>query len=260
MAPCKTFSSVQSKTDTGGEINCIDSGGFGAITITKSLTIDGAGAHASILASGTTGIIINAPATHVVTLRNLSINGAGNGQNGIRYLSAAAVHIENCVIFGFSLKGIDANLTANGALFIANSVIHNCASDGIHVRTSSCTITLSMENVRVEQCLTGSRVHSGARANMRGCAFVLNETGLLVEQSVSDNPQATCERCKFAENKSLGIRSGPGTPSVRLSQCVIANNATGLSTAGGGQIVSFKNNLLVGNVTQGAPTTSTDPI
>src|SRR5438093_13689541 len=100
-APCKTFAGAISKTAVGGEIDAIDPGGFGAVTITKSITIDGGGTFASILAAGTTGVIVNAGASGVVTLRNLSINGAGNGVHGIRILTAAAVNIENCVIFGF---------------------------------------------------------------------------------------------------------------------------------------------------------------
>ena len=75
-APCKTFAGAISKTAAGGEINVLDSGGFGAVTITKSITIDGAGALASILALNTNGIVING-ANIVVNLRNLAINGAG---------------------------------------------------------------------------------------------------------------------------------------------------------------------------------------
>src|SRR6476469_6168498 len=58
-APCKTFAGAISKTATNGEIDAIDSGGFGAVTITKSITIDGAGVMAGILNAGTTGVIIN---------------------------------------------------------------------------------------------------------------------------------------------------------------------------------------------------------
>src|SRR5258705_3485893 len=58
-APCKTFAGAISKTADQGEIDCIDPGGFGAVTITKSITIDGAGTMGSILAAGTNGIIVN---------------------------------------------------------------------------------------------------------------------------------------------------------------------------------------------------------
>src|SRR5437016_12097097 len=62
-APCKTFAGAISKTAEGGEIDVLDPGGYGAVTITKSITIDGGtgSGWASILASkGASGIIINA--------------------------------------------------------------------------------------------------------------------------------------------------------------------------------------------------------
>src|SRR6267143_2499180 len=72
-APCKTFAGAISKTADGGEIDCVDPGGFGAVTITKGITIDGGGTFASILSALTNGVIVNAASTKVITLRNLSI-------------------------------------------------------------------------------------------------------------------------------------------------------------------------------------------
>src|SRR6516162_5894059 len=111
-APCKTFAGAISKTAAGGEIDALDPGGFGAVTITKAITIDGGGGQiASVLASGTNGINVNAGPTDVVTLRNLRINGivssAGGGVNGVQYNTGGALHIENCYIFGFTGDGID---------------------------------------------------------------------------------------------------------------------------------------------------------
>src|SRR5437763_12760099 len=97
-APCKTFAGAISKTADAGEIDCIDPGGFGAVTITKSITIDGGGTFASILAAGTNGINLNdsgsgAPNTKVARIRNISINGAGTGFIGINFTSARPVYI-----------------------------------------------------------------------------------------------------------------------------------------------------------------------
>src|SRR3989442_14568592 len=78
-APCKTWAGAISKTAACGEIDALDPGGFGAVTITKSITLDGTGTFASILASLTTGIIINAASTDVITIRGISINGFCNG-------------------------------------------------------------------------------------------------------------------------------------------------------------------------------------
>src|SRR6202042_1798865 len=82
-APCKTFAGAISKTAAGGEIDALDPGGFGALTITKAITLDGGGGQvASVLVAGTNGINVVAGTNDVVTLRNLRINGIGVGLNG----------------------------------------------------------------------------------------------------------------------------------------------------------------------------------
>src|SRR5882762_8950790 len=78
-APCKTFAGAISKTAAGGEINVLDPGGFGAVTITKSITISSEGFEAGVLVSGTNGIIVNAAATDTIILRGLDIEGLGTG-------------------------------------------------------------------------------------------------------------------------------------------------------------------------------------
>src|SRR6185436_11422133 len=82
-APCKTFAGAISKTATNGEINCLDPAGYGAVTITKSITIDCEDTQGSILASLVNGVIVNVTAAtdtrKAVKLRGISINGAGNG-------------------------------------------------------------------------------------------------------------------------------------------------------------------------------------
>src|SRR5438128_5074352 len=116
-APCKTFAGAISKTAAGGEINALDPGGFGQLTITKAITIDGGGVLASVLSSGVNGIVINAAVSDTVTLRNIVINGvrqtATPGNIGIRILQAANVHIENCRIFGFNARGISIETSIN---------------------------------------------------------------------------------------------------------------------------------------------------
>src|SRR6185437_14330708 len=93
-APCKTFAGAISKTAAGGEIDALDPAGFGAVTITKAITIDGGGGQvASVLVSGTNGIVVQAGASDVVILRNLRINGIGTGINGVRFLSGKSLLI-----------------------------------------------------------------------------------------------------------------------------------------------------------------------
>src|SRR5436309_8159280 len=109
-APCKTFAGAISKTFINGEIDCLDPGGYGTVTITKSITIDCTGTFGSILASGTNGVNVNDsasgfPNTIRVILRSLSINGAttaaqnaqgnpGSGLVGINFTSGASLIVE----------------------------------------------------------------------------------------------------------------------------------------------------------------------
>src|SRR5438270_1593414 len=92
-APCKTFAGAISKTASPGIINCLDPGGFGAVTITKSITIDCTGTFGSVLSSGVQGIVINTGlTTDKVVLRGIDINGAGTtlGTNGVNIVQAGS--------------------------------------------------------------------------------------------------------------------------------------------------------------------------
>src|ERR1051325_7928803 len=105
-APCKTFAGAISKTATNGEINCLDPGGFGAVTITKSITLDCSGTFGSILASQVYGLIINVTSeldtSKAVRIRGVQINGTANGLTGIKVLAANNVSIENVLVTGFT--------------------------------------------------------------------------------------------------------------------------------------------------------------
>jgi len=100
-APCKTFAGAISKTAENGEISVLDSSGFGAVTITKSITIDGHGSMAGVLTNASSGIIVNADPTDKVILRDLRVNGLGTASTGIRVLKAGTVRIQDSRIFGF---------------------------------------------------------------------------------------------------------------------------------------------------------------
>src|SRR5262245_7228153 len=106
-APCKTFAGAISKTATNGEINCLDPGGFGSVTITKAISIVCDHTLGGILAAAVNGIIINAPATATITLKGLDIEGIGTGLDGIRFLAGGALHVHKCQIRG--MRGANGN-------------------------------------------------------------------------------------------------------------------------------------------------------
>jgi hypothetical protein len=142
-APCRTFAGAISKTATGGEIGTLDSGGFGSVTITKSITIDGTSSLAAILVDGPYGININITdskdAEKSVRIRGLSLNGAGKGNNGINVMAANKVSVEDTVIDGLVNNGINIS---SGAVFVRNTSIRNNAGAGINV-ASGCQVALT---------------------------------------------------------------------------------------------------------------------
>jgi hypothetical protein len=140
-APCKTFAGAISKTAEKGEISVLDPGGYGTVTITKSITISGVGENASILGSSANGVIINADPTDVVTLRNLQINGAGTGLVGIKFLAGGALVVDQVNVFGFD-TGIETNA---GMTTVNRSEFSNNRSFGVHGKgTSTLTVEDSM--------------------------------------------------------------------------------------------------------------------
>lgn len=136
-APCKTFAGAISKTATGGEINCLDSGGFGTVTVTKSMSIICTGVEAGVLASATNGIIVTSTATNVI-LEGLDIQGIGTtlGLNGVRILNNASVVIRNCRIHSFSNNGVDLSGTAGAKVLIQDTTISNNGT-GVAVQGAS---------------------------------------------------------------------------------------------------------------------------
>ena len=211
-APCKTFAGAISKTADCGEIDALDPGGFGAVTITKSITIDGTGTLAGILASLTTGVIVNAPADKVITLRGLSINGACNGIRGINFIQAKTVNIEDCVIFRFANEGILVNLTNTGmALNVRNSVIRDNVGDGISTVTSSASLTVktTLDNVRLSGNGNGLHARSGSRVTARSCVFSNNtQNGVFGDAVAANFVNVFVWDSQISHNGGAGVKSG----------------------------------------------------
>jgi Right handed beta helix region len=247
-APCKTFAGATSKTATGGEISVLDPGGFGAVTITKSLTINGEGTLAGILAAGTVGVIINATSTSNITLRNISIHGAGTGTDGIRILSAGKVNVENCTIQGFINQGIDISPSAAGVVVnvnVENSQIRNNTQQGILLLpTGTATVKLSVsDSLITNHTLAGIDV-AGANnsASIVRTTFTNDNPGAQVQQASSTLFLDSC----LLTNNNIGITSGVGQASItRIHNCSIVGNTTGIG--GTGTTVGFFSNMVVGN-------------
>jgi hypothetical protein len=251
-APCKTFAGAVSKTAAGGEIDVLDPGGFGGVTITKALTIDGNGTMASDLASGTNGVTINVGNSNdVVTIRNISFNGATSGSstgglNAIRLVSSSgfapkALHVENCQIFGFN-RGISLeNSLGLTRVFVDNVVIRNIVNEGIAVvPTGGGTINLQVGNSSIKQCATGISINNNSVASVWTSVLAGDVTGV----SVANGTRLNLSDSLVTFSNSAGISVAVGA-AVLLSANQISSNATGVANSG--TVTGFTNNAFGGN-------------
>ena len=277
-APCKTYAGAISKTAANGEISTLDPGGFGAVTITKSITIEGSQGqgYGSILASGTNGVVVNdslsgSPGSIIVSLRNLSINGAAStnaasGLVGVLITSAKVVHVENCIIQGFKSsaanagRGISDRRTLNGGhLFVKDTIVRNNGAGGIVVApaSGSPTLTSTLDNVRVEQ---NGEVAAGTGyviigANVKGSiSNSVASRNATFGIAAEGGAKLSIDGCKVMFNGSNGVDALTAGTIIRISNSVVSGNTGAGLGLSGGAIRSFGNNRLLGNGTDTNPT------
>lgn len=264
-APCKTFAGAMSKTAAGGEISALDPGGFGALTVTKSITVSGDGTLAGVLAAGTNGFIINAGAKDIVILRNISINGVGTGINGIRFLAGQTLRVENCTINGFLANGIDvvhAGSAANpaGELTVEDTTITNIGGVAVRIDTAvGGTINPSavLHNVRISRAGIGFGLLKSSVGTISNSVI-----SHVVAQAVvvRDTAVVNASNCVLSKN-GIGIDASTAGSTVRFAHCEISNNGVGVKIAQGATGHRFGNSSIFGNTTadtQGTTTLRTD--
>lgn len=268
-APCKTFAGAISKTAAGGEINCLDPAGFGAVTITKSITIDCTGTLGGILSSSTTGILVNGAGANVV-LRGLSINGGPPnipGLFGVRFIQGNSLTIVDSIIeniLGASPNGIGVSFTPSGTatLSIVNTTIINCASHGIRIQPSvaGASVRAILRDVRVlnnggdglRLDTTGQSAVPGLFVTIDHSDFSGNVNGIHVF-----TPAATSLATVIMANSNIANNSGTGlfgdgsTARARVGSNTITNNGTGTQSAGGAEMRSYGDNRLGANTVDG---------
>jgi hypothetical protein len=176
-APCKTFAGAISKTANFGEISVLDPGGFGAVTITKPISLIANGQEGSILNSGVNGVIINIsavtfpPPSRRVYIEGLNFNGAGTGLNGIRVLAADSVHIRNTTINnnrGTNGFALDVQNSGSAVDVMLDHVVMTGNNGGVNVASVGPVNRVFVNNSTISRNVTFSvKVDgAGARANL----------------------------------------------------------------------------------------------
>jgi hypothetical protein len=261
-APCKTFAGAISKTAAGGEIDSLDPGGFGTVTITKSITIDGgAGQVGSILGSSTNGVNVVAGAADSVTLRNISINGGGTGITGISVQSAGTLHVENVPISGFA-TGINLAPTSNPLQVVLDHVsIRNNTTAGLSAAGVSSTATVKVL-VRDSSFLAttgGPGLNAGGNSiiTVRNSIASSNSGAGFAVVANSGTAQFTLLASTASSNGGPGLQvtGSSGTSAVvRVSGSSIFFNAGGVTIGTGGFVGTYGDNEITGSITGGTLT------
>ena len=243
-APCRSFQYAHDNiVAAGGEIDVLDPAGYGAVTISKAISIvnDGAGT-AGLQSSAGTAITISAGAGDKVLLRGLDIEGQGSGVGGVMFSSGASLTLEDSSISGFTNFGLLFDPSAQSNLFISNSRFTSDGLLGVDVRPLSPPATGSMfvtlEHIEAVDNTVGLEVNATSAA-----------TGTGINVALADSLVAT----NGADGVEVQSGPGGGTPFVTISRSTISHNQTALSAIQGG-VINVAHSTLSGNATVFAST------
>jgi hypothetical protein len=253
-APCTTFQAAHNAADANGEINCIDAGSFGGVTIVKSITIDCAGTLGALAG---TGVTIDT-ADVVVRLRNLNISEPVFFQNG------AALFVENCSFTGtpgvglsfFPPTGVTARLSVSDSVFAAlggNAILVRAAGTG--------SARATLDGVRIERSTVNGVLANGQSGtgpvlvHVRNSVLAKNASNIVAATTAPGQSivSVTLDRTSATLGSNFGIAATGPSSFILLGRSTAMSNTTGVSVANGATIFSYGNNHLSGNVTDGAP-------
>jgi hypothetical protein len=178
-APCLTWAGAYSKTLTpGGEIDALDSSGYGSVTITGGITLNGGtGNTAGIVVGGVKGIVVAAGPNDVVILRNLDLNGlypnTNSGIYGIEFLSGKALYIENSTIENFGSDAVHIAPTAGGFVTLKNDIMRNDGKNAVLAKAGTAALQVLVEGCTIQ-----------GNGNGAGIVSVGSTTGVVIEDNV----------------------------------------------------------------------------
>ena len=253
-APCRFFTAAMTVTDPNGEVIVLDSGGYGAVTITQSVAlIAPTGVYAGIsVFPGADGVTIATPGVNVV-LRGLSINGQG-GNNGISMTAGNRLTVENCVISNLSGAGILVNAAAT--VRVTDSIVRDNGAHGIYLLNNvKATITRAVVSgnnfgIYLSGNIAGTSIadiaDSTVDGNSYGIVTLSNNAAAIIKLSVRDS--------RIVSNLYYGLiaQSNNGAASIlTASNNMVSNNAYGFGASNPGAKIISTGNTVTGNANAG---------
>ena len=270
ISPCLTFAAALAQTTAGGEIDTIDPGDFGPVTITKAITIfgnavGGASVGGTTPSPGTSGIVISAGANDVINLGGLIFDGVNaSGTSGVVFLSGARLNISECVFQGFTTSGMTLSPGAGSAsttlLVVQKTTILNNATGLLIQPTSAIAAHVALRWLHIDSNTgEGLRVDGTGGSGAINVAIAdstasLNAGNGIDAVSGPGNTTMDIMRVVAASNGSAGIQSNQtsgGTASVTVGSSMLRSNAVGIQATGGAGLLSYGNNQVTGNASNG---------
>ncbi len=271
MSPCLTFAAALAQTSAGGEVDVLDPGDFGPVTITKAITIFGNAAGGASVAGttpapGTSGIVISAGSSDVINVGGLIFDGVNaSGTSGVVFTSGARLHIENCAFLGFTTSGITFSPGTGSAtttlLVVQDTTILNNATGILIQPTGGIAVKAVLRRLHIDNNTgEGLRVDgtggSGAiNAALADSTASLNAGNGIDAVSGPGNATVDAMRVVAAANGSAGIQSNQssgGTASITIGSSMLYANAIGIQATGGAGLLTYGNNQVTGNAANGS--------
>jgi hypothetical protein len=256
-APCRSFQQAHNVAAAGGEIDVLDPAGYGAVNITKSISILGHGFSGVSVPSGGVAITING-ASAVVNLNGVLIEGAGIGQTGILFSSGSILTVEDCVIRNLTGDGLHFAPAASSSLSVSHSWIGNNGGYGIVVRpTGSASVSVVLDGATMQYNGTSAYGLSLDASTTTGAingtvtdSVSSNNGGGFIAQFIPPGTASLMLVRSVAANNHTGVQAGASEGIVRMTQVTITGNVNGwldLTGGGGNGVFSYGDNTIDGN-------------
>jgi hypothetical protein len=259
-SPCRTFAYAITQTAAGGEIDVLDPAGYGALTITKAISIvnDGVGEAGVQAGSGADAITINAGTTDAVHLRGLTIEGAKIAANGVTFNTAGSLSVVNCVVRNFTNAGINIRPGAATLFFstfnISDTLISDNGVAGVYViPQSGGSPSGEIDRAAIVNNANGLIADGSYSASSAIKVTVLNSAlannagaGVAATSTASGAGMTVIVRNSTAANNTYGLEA-TSYGVIRVGQTVATGNNTGVGIYGG-TVYSLGDNIVDGNL------------
>ncbi len=255
-SPCLTFATALTKTAAHGEIDAMDNGGFGPVTINKSITIAGNGiGTASVMASASDGIVVAAGPTDVVTLRGLQVTGSATGTNGIHMTSGATLKIQDCVVEQFSGVGILDNSNQAHQIFVTNTSVTDNTGGGIIIAPTGGPTLATVTGVRAESNALGIKIDSSGASGPVGMTIEDSTVAGNVNAGINalsggggQSADLIIIRTTVAGNGTDGVKASGAAATAKIGGSIVTHNfGVALHALSGAVVDSFGNNEIKSN-------------